>query len=354
MRRARPFLAMALALLLAAPQVRPCAPAPPAGRQVDVVHEEALIVWDAEKHVEHFVRRASFSSDAPDFGFLVPTPTRPELFEAPESVFEALERARAPEVIRRERTVLEPVLLVMLPFLSLRSAPPMTAGRPPVEVLEEKRVAGYDAAVLASTDASALSAWLAEHDYAQRPDLTEWLQPYVEAGHVITAFKIAGGGTRRVGTSPVRMSFATERPFFPYREPADQRRPQRPGLERRLLVHLVAPQRLQGRIGERLPWKATVLYASPRSDLPTLLAGALPKQLLPASGWLTTVADSASPRPGTDDLYFSLAAQQERVVPDPVVVDIRNTIPVPLDLLAALAGLAFWMRRRARRRRASA
>lgn len=349
MPRARPCLATALALLLAAPPARPCAPAPPPGRQVDVLSEEALIVWDAEKRVEHFVRRASFSSDAPDFGFLVPTPTRPELAEAPEALFGALERARAPEVIRRERTAFVPVLLVALPFLMFsRGAPPLTAGRPPVEVLEEKRVAGYDAAVLASTDASALSAWLAEHGYAQRPDLTDWLRPYVEAGHVLTAFKIAGGGTRRVGTAPVRMSFTTERPFFPYREPADQRRVE-PGLERRLTLHLVAPERLQGRIGEGLPWKASVLYASPRADLPALLAGALPKEALPASGWLTTVVDSATPRPGTDDLFFSPAAQQQRVVPDPIVVDVGSRIPVPVDLLAAMAGFAFWLRRRRRR-----
>jgi hypothetical protein len=182
--------------------------------------------------------------------------------------------------------------------------------------------------------------------------LTDWLRPYVDAGHLLTAFKIAGGdGTRRVGTSPVRMSFAAERPFFPYREPADQRRVE-PGLERRLMVHLVAAQRLQGRIGEGLPWKAAVLYASPRNDLGTLLAGALPEDALPASGWLTTVLDSAAPRPGTDDLFFSPAARQERVVPDPIEVEIRNSIPVPLDLLAAVAGLAFWLRRRARRRRA--
>jgi len=246
-----------------------------------------------------------------------------------------------------------PVLLALLPFyIFLRSSAPPIAGRPPVEVLEERRVAGYDAAVLAADDATALSAWLAEHGYAQRPDLTEWLQPYVDAHHVITAFKIAGGDTRRVGTAPVRMSFATERPFFPYREPADQRRGG-PAPERRLVVHVVAPQRMQGRIGESLPWKATVVYASPRSDLGTLLEGALPKGALPASAWLTTVVDSATPRPGTDDLFFSPSAQQDRLVPDPLEVEIRTSIPLPVDLLLGLAGFGFWMRRRSRRRRGS-
>lgn len=343
------ILTPALALLLAAPRVRPCAPAPREGQRVDILAEEALIVWDADRKLEHFVRRASFRSGAADFGFLVPTPSRPELAAASDAVFTALEELRRPEVIRREHTTVVPTLLVLWPFLLLRTGAPGPIGAG-VQVLEERRVAGYDAAVLAADDVRALSAWLAAHGYAQRPELLEWLRPYVAARFVVTAFKIAGAEQGRVATSAVRMSFASERPFFPYREPEEQRRAEAPAA-RRLLVHLVAPQRLAGQLGDGRPWNGSVLYASPRADLGRLLAGAMPENG-PSSGWLTSALDSSSPRPGTDDLYFAPAALQDRVKPDPVVELEEREIPLPLDLLAALLGGVLWLRRRARVRAA--
>ena len=48
---------------------------------VQIAAQDVLVVWNAEKQIEHFVRRANFESEtAPeDFGFLVPTPTQPKL-----------------------------------------------------------------------------------------------------------------------------------------------------------------------------------------------------------------------------------------------------------------------------------
>ena len=58
---------------------------------VEIADEEAVIFWDPETHVEHFIRKATFRSSAPAFGFLVPTPSTPKLDEVPETVFGELE-----------------------------------------------------------------------------------------------------------------------------------------------------------------------------------------------------------------------------------------------------------------------
>jgi hypothetical protein len=55
---------------------------------VAIEHEDALIVWDPGKGMEHFIRRARFDTTAKDFGFLVPTPSKPELAEVPDSLFD--------------------------------------------------------------------------------------------------------------------------------------------------------------------------------------------------------------------------------------------------------------------------
>jgi len=105
-----PRLALALAVSCslswsAARRAEACAPAPPPGATVEIAEEEAAIVWDAEHHVEHFIRRAEFRSTARAFGFLVPTPTKPELGEVPDSMFRELAQALQPEVRHETRGV---------------------------------------------------------------------------------------------------------------------------------------------------------------------------------------------------------------------------------------------------------
>src|SRR5262249_16123175 len=80
-------LALGCALLFRSAASFACATAPPAGEEVKPAEEEALIVWDSVHHVEHFIRRAGFRTSAQSFGFLVPTPSKPELTEIDAGIF---------------------------------------------------------------------------------------------------------------------------------------------------------------------------------------------------------------------------------------------------------------------------
>src|SRR5687767_14101894 len=75
-----------------------CAAAPPAGAEVRIAEEEALIIWDPATKTEHFIRRAAFHSTAPKFGFLVPTPTVPQLGEVSDAQFSFLAALIRPEI----------------------------------------------------------------------------------------------------------------------------------------------------------------------------------------------------------------------------------------------------------------
>jgi uncharacterized protein DUF2330 len=342
-------LASVWAVLFAASPARPCAPAPPPGRHVDIFQEEAIVVWDQERHLEHFIRRASFRSEAPDFGFLVPSPSRPELAEAPDDVFGKLDQATQPR--RVTESEYEFMVCTPMQYMMAASEAPTTAMRPPVRVLETRHVAGYDAAVLKADDAGALNAWLANHGYATRPELESWLEFYVRSGWVLTAFKIAapeGGGTE-IGSSAVRMSFGAERPFFPYREPEDQRREGSP--QRLLRVFFVGPQRVEARLGDAgRPWPGSVRYSSePGQAVEALFGAVLPPGQRPAGRWLTELVDESTPRPGTDDLYFVPAGDQSRIEPPPIVR--REHVPIPLDLLALALLVVYLIVRGVRRMR---
>ena len=93
----RIFWGLTAACLFSSTAAWPCAAVPPWSRSEFGPHDEdAVIVWDKERHEEHFVRNAVFDTNAPSFGFLVPVPATPTLAEASDKVFDALEEAVPP------------------------------------------------------------------------------------------------------------------------------------------------------------------------------------------------------------------------------------------------------------------
>lgn len=334
-----PLAVVTAAVPLLLPGARACAPVPPRGQHVEIADESAIILWDAKSKTQHFIRRASFQTAASDFGFLVPTPTEPKLAEAGDRAFALLETFTAPQVItqrvRRHQGA-----------RAAGNAPPAA-----VRVLQTQRVAGYDAAVLEADHPAALNDWLAKHGYPSNPDLVGWLGPYVASRWKVTAFKIARekDGAPGVATSAVRMTFTTERPFFPYREPEDQRRGPAAAAPRLLRVYFVGEGRVQGTLGEKGQWPGQVVWANrlraeQRSNVLGLLK--LSAETPPAQWWLTEFEDRSSPRPGTDDVYFAPAADQSEVARPPVVQQVfrdEDVAEIDMDtgslvLLYALLG----------------
>jgi hypothetical protein len=329
-----------------------CAPAPRVGDFIQIADETAIIAWDAEKHVEHFVRRASFRTQGKDFGFLVPTPSRPELAEVPDTLFWDLERLTAPRVeVRRHFTGIDFMpFLLGLTLVSSRSAAPMVeATADPVRVLDEKRVGGYDAVVLEADDPKALADWLDGHGYDRRPTLVDWLASYVERKWKITAFKIAPPEIGAVQTAAVRMSFSAERPFFPYREPADQRAiGAEPLTRRRLRIFYLGSERSEAAIGTNGKWPGITKWAA------EVDGAAIPEPSfgLRSKVWLTAFDDESSPRPGTDELFFAPAAIRTPMIPV-VVVNEGERFPIPLDVVLGLGGAIVWFWSRRNRRLAA-
>ena len=81
-----------------------CAPVPPANQSVEIADENAIIIWDSSSQTEHLNRRATFNTEAKDFGFLVPTPSQPQLVESDDTAFAESSRITAPKVVsKRER-----------------------------------------------------------------------------------------------------------------------------------------------------------------------------------------------------------------------------------------------------------
>jgi len=238
-----------------------------------------------------------------EFGFLVPTPTQPELGEVSTPMFQQLY-----ELYRRPEVRAQAGLRGRLGREAAGSRADSMAPR--VEVLEQRVVAGMEASVLRANEAGVLDRWLMEHGYPSGPGVQAYFAPYVANGWVITAFRIAPGATPGAfATSIVRMSFHTERPFFPYAEVAGASTSRRP-----FRVSIIAPQRMRAQLGTAgapqpavQPWLGAAFAGRPR-NLTRRVRG-LPADAMPRNPWLTTFHEPRSQR-GALDIFFDVDAEQ--------------------------------------------
>jgi hypothetical protein len=305
-----------------------------------------ILVWDAPTKTEHFIRRATWASTAPDFGFLVPTPTQPDLDESGDAAFPLLAKITAPEVERRSRPV------DCSGCVRSKSLPATASAPASVTVLEEKTVAGFHAVVLEAKSSSALVDWLKEHGYAFSPEVEAWAKPYVDGGYKITALRVAkdAQGSDRVAAASLRLSFKTDAPLFPYREPdASTAVAQINPPPRLLRIYFLSDARYDGALGSK-PWSGDVAWSGrvPADKRPELASALrLPGPGLGAEPWLTEFEDRWPYAVASSDLTFAKSARQDTKKREPIIqyteADSRGDV--------ALAGLialpyALWRRRR--------
>lgn len=277
-------------------------------RGVPVVNADqtVILVWDKEHHTEHFIRKASFRSEGDSVGFIVPTPSRPQLEESGNAAFPYLAQITAPKDGSKG---------FELPIGC--AADPKTSYGRSVRVVEEKTVAGYHAVVLAADSGKALVEWLKEHGYAYTPEAAAWAQPYLEKRWYMTAMKIAKDGGPEVAASALRITFQTEHPLFPYREPDSRQDAARLNVQDRLLrIYFVAESRYEGRFPSGQLWGGKPRWSQPlqadqRSQLLRHLG--LAESTGPSKFWLTEFEDHWPYGKAPGDVYFSPSADQHRL-----------------------------------------
>ena len=317
-----------------------CCPVPPSGKPVVNADQTVVILWDAATKTQHFIRQASFKSEADDFGFLVPTPTQPELNESGDAAFPFLKKLTEPETQRVPR-----------PSGGMHCAcgdgPPATgrSNMAAVVVLEEKLVAGFKAVVLEADSSTALVNWLNDHGYAFSPEVEAWAKPYVDAGWKITALKVAKGddatADKSVAASALRLTFKTDRPLFPYREPDSQSPAQALGVNHRLLrIYFLAEARYEGELTKEVAWTGRVAWANklkPEDGKKVLDLLKLPQIAGPAEWWLTEFEDQWPYRVAPADLYFAPGLDQNTMKRPPIIEYVSSTWPTDVTIYALAA-----------------
>ena len=345
---------VACAVLSSAPdRARGCCAIAKSGKPVVNADQTVIIIWDAATKTQHFIRKASFKTDAEDLGFLVPSPTQPELSESGNEAFPVLLKLTEPEKQTRAR----PSRGMSCGCGKTKSKTMATDNS--VRVLEQKVVAGFKASVLEADSADALVGWLKQHGYIYSPAVRDWAKPYVDKGWKITALKVAkdknGKSSNQVTASALRMSFKTARPMFPYREPASSKAAETLGARDRLLrIYFLADARYKGEFPNGAAWSGDVAWtnrigAADRRKILQHLK--LPDTTGPKDWWLTEFEDRWEYAAAPGDVYFSRDDDQSPVRRDPIIIYTSSLWPTDVTVygfiaIALLIPLRIWSRRR--------
>jgi len=262
------------------------------GPPVWMTNEAAIIVWDSAKKVQHFIREASFDTQAKDFGFIVPLPSVPDFAVADRNAFSRLESLKP----------------VPASADAIPAAGTSNAAGGSVEILKEERVGDYQATVLRATDAEAMSDWLQKNQFKSRPQMTEWLGYYTKKGWVFAALKYVATPETTTHTKAVRISFKTDQPHYPYKMPSDAFKP---GWVRPLKLYFVADSRIKAKLADggsqwsgREVWSGALpegQYADFAREL------ALQPSDLPASATVTIFENGEDESKYDEDLVFVAA-----------------------------------------------
>lgn len=281
-------------------------------RRPSLAREKVLLIHDAARGQQHFIREVAFRRAAVPFGFVVPTPTRPTVAEVENNPFTKL----------RERFPFKPV-----PRDTLGN---FGTGRPyggsggsweGVEVLSVEKIGSFTAFVLAATDAKALTGWLQENQLTSTPETKQWLDHYVRMSFYYVAMRYdppasANPDDAAIAAETIRISFATPIAYYPYFEPEPAQVPSSPRLLELWYVGcdpVIPVARVEGDAGPG--WKRPLMpgkdYEQTRKHVEAALYDEL-EQLLPTGDLVVqTFQDQKRQRSGYHDILFAFAQPKQ-------------------------------------------
>lgn len=166
---------------------------PPSNYYINETQQEAVIVY--ENSTETLIISPSFQGNAQEFGWLIPTPSQPNVSKGNDELFTALHDLVTPENVS---------------VYTYKGAPLGYGATKEndVTVLESKKVDIYDVAVLSATDSKALNQWLKDNGFQTVPSTTI-LDEYLQNGWYFTAAKISTQDLTATTTNQLKTGHAT-------------------------------------------------------------------------------------------------------------------------------------------------
>jgi len=176
---------------------------------VDQQAERIIFTVNADDTITAYVQ-INYTGSAPDFSWVVPVPSVPELDVAEIESFDELSLLTAPVFI-------PPMMpdCAMMPVMAMAGGAVEEADDG-VEVLASGAVGPYNYDVITSPDPQAMISWLRDNDYRVEPEMEPLIAVYNEEGMVFLAMKLQPDeGADDI--QPVVMTYESTQPMIPLR-----------------------------------------------------------------------------------------------------------------------------------------
>jgi hypothetical protein len=164
-----------------------------------------------EKDHEILVIQSSFSGNAKDFAYIIPTPKQPTITKISDDIFKNLET-----MTRVENETIRSYAVPTLGNAAMDESKSVT-------VLESKQVGVYEIKVISATDANALFNWLKDNNFTYPENKKYILDDYIAGGWFFTTAKISASAIDQDTTSklmqgaltPLKLEFDTNNMVYP-------------------------------------------------------------------------------------------------------------------------------------------
>ena len=179
---------------------------------VDQQAERIIFTMNGDDTISAYVQ-INYTGSAPDFSWVVPVPTVPEVDVAEIESFDELSNLTQPVFI--------PPPLPDCAMIELRRSEAGEGAFPPsvnnaVDVLAAGSVGPYDYVVVDSPEPDALITWLRENNYQITEEMEPLVHVYNAEGMVFLAMKLQPDqGAQDI--QPVKMTYQSSRPMIPLR-----------------------------------------------------------------------------------------------------------------------------------------
>ena len=183
---------------------------PPPNTSIYETGQKAVIWY--EDGIETLVLSTTFNGKAENFGWLVPTPSKPEVVEASDELFTALDD------LTRPRYNIEPLPILGGPQTGIGGGEKYST---PI-IIETKKVGIFDITVLLAKDSEGLTKWLEKNEYPYPQDREYLLKSYIDKDWYFVVAKVDSGSISQASSyletghaSPIQLTFKTDQIVYP-------------------------------------------------------------------------------------------------------------------------------------------
>jgi len=177
--------------------------------------ERIIFTMNADDTITAYVQ-INYTGDAPDFSWVVPVPTVPEIDVAEIDLFDELDRLTQPIIMappipdcvfRNQNLMFESDMVMSAPMSDMAGS---------VQVLASGTAGPYAYDVVDSPDPQALVIWLRENNYQVTEEMIPLIEVYNAEGMPFLAMKLQpDAGVQEI--QPIVMTYESDLPMIPIR-----------------------------------------------------------------------------------------------------------------------------------------